>query len=112
MTEAREFKLPQGRETAGSGIEFIRASKLEEGVVLEGTYVESLPNPLNNDKLDFKFETEDGDVKIVNGAGNLAYKMKFINVGDYCQVVYNGKQDITKGTFKGKQAHNFEILID
>ena len=108
MTDAKNFTLPEGREE--SSIEFIRASRLDEGVVLEGTYLESIPNPLNNEKLDFKFETEDGSIKVVNGAGNLGYKMKYISAGDYVQVTYRGKQEITKGSFKGKEAHNFEVL--
>jgi len=107
--ETKSFVLPEGREE--SSIEFIRASNLEEGIVLEGTYVDSMPNPLNNEKLDYKFELEDGSTKVINGAGNLGFKMKFINVGDYVQVAYNGKQEIAKGNFKGKLSHNFEVLL-
>lgn len=109
--EERTFALPEGREE--SQVEFIRPARLHEdgftGVVLEGTYVESQPNPFNTDKLDFKFELDDGRIKVINGAGNLGYKMSFINAGDYVQVEYEGKQDITKGDYKGKKAHNFEV---
>jgi len=105
---SKTFTSPEGLQS--DSLEFIRASRLEEGVVLEGTFIESLPNPLNNDRLDFKFETDEG-IKIVNGSGNLGYKMKFINVGDYVQVNYEGKQKIKKGAFKDKLAHNFSVLV-
>lgn len=107
----RSFALPEGREV--SEIEFIKPAKLSQegftGVLLEGTYVSSQPNPFNADKLDYKFELDDGALKIINGAGNLGYKMGFINVGDYVQVEYQGKQPMTKGDYKGTLAHNFEV---
>jgi hypothetical protein len=114
MSQERNFTKPEGRSE--SDIEFIRANRLdtellEDGVVLEGTYVDSMPNPLNTDKDDFKFELEDGSTKVINGAGNLGYKMKFINPGDYVQVKYHGKQSIAKGPHAGKQSHNFEVLV-
>lgn len=115
---SKVFKKPEGMST--EGIEFIRASKLAEAIeagelavgsaIAEGTYVESLPNPMDSNKLDFKLETEDGKTVIVNGAGNLGHNMKFVNVGDYIQIRYNGKQEITKGSYKGRLAHNFEVL--
>ena len=107
MTE-KNFTLPEGREE--SAITFVRASKLDQGVVLEGTFLESIPNQLNSDRSDYKFELEDGSISVVNGAGNLGYKMKFIDIGDYVQLMYNGKQVISKGDYKGKEAHNFEVL--
>lgn len=109
--EERSFGLPEGREA--SEITFIRPAKLSEagflGVILEGEYVGSLPNPHNSEKLDFKFKLDDGSISLINGAGNLGYKMQYINVGDYVQVEYEGKQEMTKGDYKGKQAHNFEV---
>lgn len=109
---AREFKVPEAREN--TDITYIRASKLaEEGVtgpILEATFVESVPSNMDENKLDYKFEKDDGGIVVVNCAGNLKYKMKFINPGDYCQVQYLGKQEITKGVHKGKMAHNFEVL--
>ena len=113
MTE-KSFKLPEGR-SEGTEIEFIRASALfadetKRGVILEGTLIGTLPNPLNVDRLDYKIELEDGRTVVLNGAGNLKYKMGFVDLGDYIQISYNGKQEITKGAMAGKQAHNFEVL--
>ena len=111
MSAEKQWKKP-GNEKS---IEFVRPSKLaaEEftGVVLEGTFIESLPNHYDETKLDFKFEKEHGTIIVVNGAGNLGYRMKSVSPGDYCQISYNGKQEITSGKMKGKAAHNFEVLI-
>ena len=120
MTE-RVFKKPQDAQgDTVSSIEFLRASELfnqtEEGLrdigapILEGTFVDSMPNKYNAQKLDFKFEKEDGTMIVLNGAGNLGHNMKLVNVGDYVQVIYNGKQEIKKGNYAGTLAHNFEVL--
>lgn len=105
----REWKKP------GGDIEFVRPSELAkqgfEGVVLEGTFVEATANRLNEHQNDFKFEKEDGSVVVVNGAGNLKYRMKDVSPGDFCRVSYLGMQEISEGKLKGKSAHNFEVLI-
>lgn len=97
----------------GAGIEFIRASQLKKdgftGEVLQGTFLETTPNRYDPEKVDFKFEKEDGTIVLVNGAGNLNYSMKFVDVGEYVQIVYLGQQEIEKGQHKGKQSHNFEV---
>lgn len=117
----RVFKKPEGSDdVVGGSVEFLRASELfsqtEEGLrdvgspILEGTFIESMPNKYNAQKLDFKFEKEDGGLVILNGAGNLGHNMRLINIGDYVQVIYNGKQEIKKGNYAGTLAHNFEVL--
>lgn len=115
----RVFKKPEGSESAAGGIEFLRpaelAQEIEEGIreagpILEGTFVDSMPNKYNNSKLDFKFETEDGKTIILNGAGNLGYNMKLVNVGDYVQVLYHGKKEATTGNYAGTLMHQFDVL--
>ena len=111
----RNFKPVDEGASLGS-ITFIRPSRLAEeektGVILEGTFVESIPNQFDNEKLDYKFTDEKGGMIVLNGAGNLGFKMKSINAGDYVQISYNGKKEISKGKMKGIKAHNFEVLRD
>lgn len=119
MTE-RVFKKPEGSESLGTGIEFLRPKELDleiqEGIrevgaaILEGTFIDSMPNKFNPSKLDFKFETEEGKVIILNGAGNLGFKMQLVNIGDYVQVLYSGKQEATSGTYAGTPMHQFDVL--
>jgi hypothetical protein len=112
MTEAtRNFVIPEGRATNAAGeIKFIRARDLTVGPILEGTFLGAIPNQFDEDKNDFKFETEAGIV-ILNGAGNLGYKMGFISAGDYVQVTYEGQGKMSKGKYAGKLVHNFEVLV-
>ena len=110
-----QWKKPGNTESTGGSIEFIRPKKLSdegfEGVLFEGTYLESIPNKYDENKNDFKFEKEGGDVVIINGAGNLGYRMKEVSPGDYCQVTYEGKKEITSGKYKGTPSHSFDVLI-
>ena len=111
----RNFKPVDANASLGS-ITFIRPAKLAEegktGIILEGTYVESLPNQFNDQKSDYKFTDENGGMVVLNGAGNLGFKMKNVNAGDFVQISYNGKKEIKSGKMKGIKAHNFEVLRD
>ena len=111
----RNFKPVDAGASLGS-ITFIRPSKLAEenrtGVIVEGTYVESIPNQFDDKKSDYKFTDEKGSLIIINGAGNLGFKMKNVNAGDFVQISYNGKKEIKSGKMKGIKAHNFEVLRD
>lgn len=109
MTAARQFTKISNE----SNITFVSASKLSEagttGVVAEGIYVGPKTNPNFPEKTDFELETEDGATLIVNGAGNLGSQMKSVSPGDLIQISYLGKNEMKKGKYKGKLAHNFEI---
>ncbi len=105
----RNFKSP--REMANTT--YINPAKLEaKGVILEGTYIEATPNRFGDGKFDYKFSDEKGNTIVLNGAGNIAWEMKPINVGDFVRINYKGRTKIAKGTFQGKMAHTFEVLRD
>jgi len=95
-------------------VEYIRASDLKKdgitGVVVEGTFLSTVPNNIDERKDDFKIEREDGSVVIVNGAGNLGFSMKNVDAGDFIQIKYLGMQEIAKGPHKGRPSHNFEVF--
>lgn len=107
----RKMKSVNGLE--GAGIEFIRPSKLEGPCMLitEALYLGSTPNSFNEEKSDYKFETEDGKTIVLNGAGNLGYQMEKVALNSIVSVEYKGKQAITKGKLKGKESHNFNVLV-
>lgn len=111
MSAEKVWKKPEGSET----INFIRPSKLTDDdvnkVLVEGVFIETLPNHYDSTKVDFKIEKEDGSIAVINGAGNLNYRMKSISPGDLVQITYCGKQEIAQGKFKGRLSHNFEVLI-
>lgn len=108
----RNFVRPEGSLPP---LEFIRPSKLFEdgvkGLILEGEFVGKVPNSFDESKSDFKFKTEDNRTVIINSSGSLAYRMRDIEPGTLLQVHYNGKEEIKSGKMKGKQAHNFDVLV-
>lgn len=110
----KKFKAVNSSESAG--IRFIRPSELAKegftGTALEGVYLEAIPNQIDDTKLDYKFEEADGTIAVLNGAGNLGYQMQKVSVGALVRVDYAGKQLITKGPRKGKEAHNFTVLVE
>ncbi len=109
MATKRNFVSP----IEAGNIEFIRPSKLEKpGILLEATFVESLPNSFDNNKSDYKFSGDKGKTIILNGAGNLGYQMEKVNAGDFVQISYEGRVKIEKGKMEGKLAHNFKVLVD
>jgi hypothetical protein len=98
------------------GIKFVSLNKLSVGdIAAQGEYIGEVQNPLTK-KTDFKFEDVDdngnktGSTTIVNGAGNLGFRMKSVSLGSIVQVVYEGKSAMTKGPFKGTMTHNVKIL--
>jgi len=117
-SSGRKWKVPASRaealERSENGITFLRPSKLAEenvnGIIIEGRFLESMPNPFDNEKLDFKFISDENKTIILNGGGNLGYQMGGIEPGAMVQVSYNGKKPITKGKFKGREAHDFVVL--
>jgi len=112
MSLSREFKPVN---EAKSNLRFIRPAELAKnevlGVILEGTFEGTLASKFDEGKNDYKFMTESGETVIVNHSGSLAYQIEKINIGDYVQLSYEGKKEITKGKLKGKSAHQFKLAV-
>lgn len=110
-TPTRVMKSVSGLD--GAGITFVRPSKLEgaQTIITEALYLGSTPNQFDAAKSDYKFENEDGSLVVINGAGNLNYAMKKVSVNSIVTVEYLGKQTIKKGPLKGKESHNFNVLV-
>lgn len=60
----------------------------------------------------FEFEQEDGNIVVLNGSGQLKYKMDFIQPNDRVKVVYEGEVVLDSGMMKGKTAHQFTVMRD
>lgn len=114
-TEAGKLKF-KSADAGSDTLSFVSLNKLNEGdIAVTGEYLGVIANPMTK-KDDFKFEEVDangnktGRTVIINGAGNLGYRMKSISLGELVQVVYNGKQAMTKGPFKGTMSHQVDVL--
>ena len=93
---------------------YLKLSEKKSGdILVEGKYIGTVPNKFNADKPNFEFKPSNGEANVVlNSAGKLNYLMdSYVQVGDEVQVVYNGKSMIESGPMKGKEAHDFEVLV-
>jgi len=58
-------------------------------------------------------EKVSGKEVCLNSSGHLNYQLEeHVTPGDLCNVIYDGKVLLTKGTFAGKEAHNFIVEVD
>lgn len=88
----------------------------EEGEYVGGKYIKQSVDKFGKDN--YAIEVEDtniptlknGEVMVLNSNGSLDYKMGEVEIGDYVQVEYTGKQVLDKGPFAGKEAHTVKVL--
>ncbi len=100
------------RPGSGGEISYVRLGALKAGdTVVEGIYCGSSANTTYPEKQDFKFKTVDDKTVIVNEGGNLKTRLSNIEMGTMVMIIYKGKQMITKGPRKGKEAHNVDVLV-
>lgn len=109
-----EFKRPEG--SADTNLVFVRANQMTVGQLVQGEYIGTLKSRFDEEKLDYKLEEVDdtgaktGKTIIINGAGNLGYRMSDISLGALVQIQYLGLKKITKGKMMGKDSHSFDVL--
>ncbi len=97
-------------ERLGGPKTFINLKEHSAGdVLLEGIFTHTYQG-MYGDNYQFRCEPQ-GDV-VIGSVGHLKYCMKEVNQGDYIRLIYNGREILTKGAFKGKSAHTFELLRD
>ena len=109
----KEFKKPEGRTEVSSISPGALFKEGKVGVVLEAEYVKTNTGEDGEGKeyLMHFFKDDNGIETMIFGCGSLNYMMKDINPGDYCQVEYKGKVKKTTGRLKGKEIHQFEVLV-
>ena len=107
--------VTEWKEVQSSNISFVKAKDLkvpegaEEVEVLQGRFIEANPSKFKLGKNDFKFELDNGDIVVINAAGNLEASMKKVSIGEYCRVSYLGMGTMSKGAFAGKPVHQFKV---
>lgn len=80
-------------------------------LIVQGKYLGRSPNKFGNDNFDFRPD-DGGPTVCINHAGHLAYIMEEnVSIGDTVQVVYKGKEKLENGAFKGKESHQFDVLV-
>lgn len=48
---------------------------------------------------------------VLNSSGTIDKAFEEIQTGEFVQVTYLGKSEITKGKYAGKEAHNMEVIV-
>ena len=88
--------------------------ELEDGFVFfeRGQYLEtSIDVKYGKPKHLFK-DLDSGEIKCLNGAGQLNYCIDQLAEGDICKIVFKGKITLTSGKMAGKEANQFEVFVD
>lgn len=95
------------KEIAGTK-KYFKYRECEVGdVLVEGVFLHELQGRYG---VQYEFEDKSGDIHVLNGSGQLQYKMDFVKEGDKIKVIYDGEIDLTKGPMAGKTAHQFKLL--
>lgn len=83
---------------------------LMEGDTVTGAFVRSEPNKFKGQN--YVLRTANG-IEVLNGCGSLTGQINDAGVkeGDILKVTYEGKITLTKGDYKGKEAHQYSVKI-
>lgn len=94
----------------GGARRFIKYSECKPGQVLvDGKFIRTEEGRFG---LNHIFQEGDGEL-VLNSSGHLNWLLETYGFeGAVCRVTYQGKEKLTKGNMKGKEAHRFELEID
>lgn len=89
---------------------YVKYTEAEPGQVLaEGVYAGSKQGTYG---IQHHFRKGD-EITVLNSSGHLNYMLEnYVTKGDTVRVKYKGTEQVTKGKFKGKDMHQFEVLVD
>ena len=97
-------------QEVGGQKKYFKYRECEVGdVLVKGEYCREIMGKFG---VQYEFLNEDGEIHVLNGSGQLKYKMDFIREGDKIQITYEGEVELTKGAMAGKSAHQFKIMRD
>ena len=97
------------QEVAGQK-KYVKYGDCSKGdVLVEGKFIRDIQGKYG---IQYEFMNEDGDVVVLNKAGQLDYKMEFIRPGDVLKITYEGMILLDKGPMAGKDSHQFTLMRD
>ena len=99
--------------TSVTNKKFINYKETEPNTIIAtGKLISTSPNKYNADNSDYQIKPSDGG-PVINlfGAGHLAWGMSSVSIGDTVQVTYLGTEKMEGGTFKGTDAHQFDVAL-
>lgn len=109
-----EKKFVEVLKDGEGGIEFIKPKSLADegrtGLIVEGVFIEAIPNQFDDTKSDYKLETAEGKTVVINSTASLAFQMKKVDPGTCVQILYNGMKLIKTKKGDNINAHDFSVL--
>lgn len=115
MTSETGRTFKPSKNAGAAGVEYISAGSeaLPEGSSIEAIYLGTVKNPRTG-KADVKLQRANGQMVILNAAGNLNYRLEDegAEVDKAVIITYLGKTPMAKGPFKGTPAHSFAVQVE
>lgn len=96
------------KDISTQSVRFVKPNTMKVNEATIGTLVESYDGQYGKN---WKFTDGSGDIFIVNGTGKLNHLLAKVNPGSLTKIVYLGKETIKEGKMKGKDCHNFQVLV-
>ncbi len=99
------------KKVGNGNFKYIKYAECEAGKpIATGTYLGTRQGTYG---IQHQVRDDKGDVTVLNSSGHLNYLLENnISKGDYIQVIYVGTEEMTKGKYKGKEMHQFEVGVD
>lgn len=105
--------VPAGFVSVGGGnVKYFKYPECKKGQVLVEAGIYKGPSQGKYGVI-HTFILDDGSVTVLNSSALLNWILEHrVTVGARCRVIYGGKLTMTKGAGAGKDAHQFEVLVD
>ena len=98
----------RGRKLTAGETRFIKPNEMKEGQVVSGILTKAVEGDFG---MTYYLRQEDGSTIGLNGSGQLDKLMEQVEEGTSLEVTYQGQEKIKSGKFKGKSAHQFEVVV-
>ena len=98
----------RGRKLTAGETKFVKPNEMTEGQIVAGTLTKTVEGEYG---MTYYLRQEDGSTIGLNGSGQLDKLMEQVEEGTSIEVTYQGQEKIKSGKFKGKSAHQFEVVV-
>ena len=98
----------KGRKLTAGETRFVKPNEMTEGQTISGVLTRATEGDYG---MTYYNRQEDGTTVGLNGSGQLDKLMEQVAENDSIEVTYQGQEKIKSGKFKGKAAHQFEVVV-
>lgn len=98
----------RGRKLTAGETRFVKPNEMEEGQIVSGILTKAVQGEYG---MTYYLRQTDGSTVGLNGSGQLDKLMEQVAEGTAIEITYQGQEKIKSGKFKGKAAHQFEVIV-